>query len=54
MTLEDARRHLEAHGLKLVVTRRDRAEVPDADLKTAGAVLVTVTGDRVVSVDGRT
>jgi hypothetical protein len=54
MSLDDARRHLAAHGLTLVVFRRDGAEVPDADLPIRGGVLVTVRGSEVVEVNGRT
>ena len=44
MTVEDARRHLAAHGLTLVVFRQDGRDVPDADLSVRGGVLVTVRG----------
>jgi hypothetical protein len=54
MSLDDARRHLEAHGLALVVFTRDGADVPDADLSVGGGVLVSVVGGEVVEVYGRT
>jgi hypothetical protein len=54
MTVDDARRHLDGHGLTLVVTRRDGADVSEADLTARGAVWVSVAGGKVASVDGRT
>jgi hypothetical protein len=54
MTLDDARHYLAIHGLTLVVTARDGADVPDADLKPRGLVLVAVRGTEVVAVNGRT
>ena len=54
MTVDDARRYLAAHSLTLVVFRRNGAEVPDADLRVRGGVLVTVRASEVVEVNGRT
>ena len=54
MALDDARRHLEAHGLRAVVTRRDGQSVSDADLTTRGGVLLVVQGEAVVGIEGRT
>jgi hypothetical protein len=54
MAVDDARRYLATHGLTLVVFRRDGRDVPDADLKVRGGVLVTVRGSEVVEVNGRT
>jgi hypothetical protein len=54
MTLDEAREHLERHGLRAVVTRREDGIVRDADLTTPGAVLLHVHGERVVGIEGRT
>ena len=54
MTEGDARRHLDGHGLTLVVTRREAADVSDAELTAPGAVWVSVARGKVASVDGRT
>ena len=54
MTEGDARRHLDGHGLTLVVIRRDGADVSDAELRAPSAVWVSVAGGKVASVDGRT
>jgi hypothetical protein len=53
MTVDDARRYLATHKLTLVVVTRDGVEVPDADWRTRGGVLVTVRGAEVVQVNGR-
>jgi hypothetical protein len=54
MGLDAARGHLRFYGLTLVVTSRDGADVPDADLKTRRGVLVAVVGMTVVAVVGLT
>jgi hypothetical protein len=54
MNADDARRYLAAHKLTLVVVTRDGVDVPDADWRTLGGVLVTVRGSEVVQVNGRT
>jgi hypothetical protein len=54
MGLDEARRHLEAHGLRAVVSRRDGCPRSDADWATREGVLLVVKGETVVGVEGRT
>jgi hypothetical protein len=53
MNADDARRYLATHKLTLVVVTRDGVDVPDADWRTPGGVLVAVRGSEVVQVNGR-
>jgi hypothetical protein len=53
MNVDDARWHLAAHGLTLLVVMRDGEDVSAADLKARDAVWVAVRGSKVDSVLAR-